>query len=79
MQQPEGCNHSTNRTAFEADVADLMAALNLLDLDASNNPKFVAADLSKVPAVAPGEAASVVSMATRIASRSTHSNSYCRN
>lgn len=61
-----GHRDSTNRSALDAEVDDLLVMLGRLDEDGSVNPTFAAVDLSKIPSVSPEEAGNAASQAVQI-------------
>ena len=68
METPDCRRTSPNRSALEADVADLMTGLGNLDQTQEITPIFACVDHSKVPmTLPPEEACSTVSMAIRLA------------
>ena len=71
VESSDGRRSSPNRSAIEADVADLMNGLENLDKMQDFNPKFTAWDWSKVPKVKPEEATNTVSLAIKVAKLET--------
>ncbi len=66
VEKENGRWEATNRAAEEADLADLMDAVEVLDKMPNLNPKFTAWDYSKVPKFSPEEAGNPVSLAERL-------------
>ncbi len=67
VEKADGRVTSTNRSALEADVADLMNALDNLDNDRELHPVFAAVDHSKISmTIPPEEACSSISLAVRM-------------
>ncbi len=60
IEKTDGRRISSNRSALEADVLDLMDGLQSLDQMQDLKPKFTALDWNKVPKVSPEEAGNTV-------------------
>ena len=66
VEMSDGRRDGPNRTAVEADMYDLMDALEKLDQLKDFQPKFAALDWEKVPKISPEEACNTASIAARL-------------